>query len=110
MTDFSPEDDGYFTCAVSVQHKVSQGAGKEGRSEEGGLTGSVIVLISSKVTAGGRTFSTFTVDMNLSDSSALPLQLVFLAGKIQCKSLKCDLSPEVKLSKIPFSVALINDS
>ena len=29
MTDFSPEDDGYFTCAVSVQHKVSQGTGKE---------------------------------------------------------------------------------
>ena len=28
-TDFSPEDDGFFTCAVSVQHKVSQGGGKE---------------------------------------------------------------------------------
>ena len=28
-TEFSPEDDGYFTCAVSVQHKVSQGRGKE---------------------------------------------------------------------------------
>ena len=39
------------------------------RSEEGSLTSSVIVLISSKVTAEGQTFSTFTVDMNLSDSS-----------------------------------------
>ena len=37
-------------------------------------------------------------------------QLVFWPGKIRCKSLKCDLSPEVKLSKIPFSVVLINDS
>ena len=51
MSDFSPEDDGYFTCAVSVQHKVSQGAVKGWREKE---TSSVIVLISSKVTAGGQ--------------------------------------------------------
>ena len=40
MTDFSPEDDGFFTCAVSVQHKVSGRdlGGREGRSEKGSVT------------------------------------------------------------------------
>ena len=33
MTDFSPEDDGFFTCAVSVQHKVS---GRDLGGREGG--------------------------------------------------------------------------
>ena len=29
-TDFTQEDDGYFTCAVSVQHKVSVSTGSTG--------------------------------------------------------------------------------
>ena len=101
-TDFSPEDDGFFTCAVSVQHKVSRGGGKEwgGKSDklrhcfniqQGDRRGPNILNIH-------RWYESFW------------FQLVFWPGKIRCKSLKCDLSPEVKLSKIPFSVVLINDS